>query len=86
MWGLNAHLSSTAFLKTRPPQFPFKVSSDSLAPHLNRPLLEALDKLWPDTCPSPKDPDMVIKCAQRQVITTLWQILIAAEERGPLSQ
>lgn len=52
---------------------------------LNRPLMAALDKLWPDQCPAPNDPDIVIKCAQRQVINTLWHKLREAEAANPLN-
>lgn len=40
---------------------------------LTEELLLELDKMWPDRCPLPKDPDLVIRCAERQVINTLWQ-------------
>lgn len=41
--------------------------------HLLTPeILAELDRMWPDRCPSPKDPEMVIKCAQREVINVLW--------------
>jgi hypothetical protein len=39
---------------------------------LTEDLLRELDVLWPDRAPDPKDPDMVIKCAERAVINTLW--------------
>lgn len=45
---------------------------DRLGPLLSQELLEELDALWPNQCPSPHDPDLVIKCAQRQVIDVLW--------------
>lgn len=44
--------------------------------HLLTPeILQELDRLWPDRLPRPDSPDrnMLIACAQRDVINTLWR-------------
>jgi hypothetical protein len=49
-----------------------KIRSSPIGHMLTEDLLRELDVLWPDRAPDPKDPDMLIKCAERAVINTLW--------------
>lgn len=48
------------------------MSANRIGYLLSREALEELDQLWPDRCPAPNDPNMVIKCAERNVINVLW--------------
>ncbi len=49
-----------------------KIRISPIGHMLSEDTLRELDALWPDKAPDPKDPDMLIKCAQRNVINTLW--------------
>lgn len=59
------------------------ISEDRLGALLTQDLLDELDKAWPNLCPDPKDPDLVIKCAERKVINVLHQRFKSAAAGNP---
>lgn len=52
---------------------------------LTKEILDELDLLWPDRCPAPNDPELVVKCAQRAVINVLHARFDEANE-NPLDK
>lgn len=59
--------------------------TDRIGQLLTLELLEEMDTLWPDRCPSPTADErtMLVECAKRDVINVLWERFKRATAPSP---